>query len=548
MPFAPEYLHLVFSGVRFEALLYGRNSDDAGGGGSSVEDQLANGRTLCRDNDWRVVQEFNDTDLSASRHARKARGDFETLLANIVNEAPPAGVRRIVVAYEASRYYRDLEAYVRLRNACMATDTLLCYDGQVYDLSRRDDRKATALHAVDAEDEAEGIRNRNLRTMRRTASEGMPHGKAVYGYTRTYEVVNGRRRCTGQIEDEVQGAYVVELLERADAGHSLKALARWISAEPRAARHDGKPWTVLAVRRVILNRTYLGERLHKGQYVQAVWAPLKGLDTPEGRALFNRVNAKIKDPARNLQRGTDPVHLLSYIALCGECGDHALLHWLSPGKRRSPSLYCGERRDTSIAEELIDAYVEEAVLNWFSDKGKARAALVPADDSIKKQASSLQKLINAYEEQLSEARELAGTFDEEAGRFKMPAASLASLESQLGPKLEAAKKKVQGLAGVSPVLLRLLESKDPELVWNGSPDAGDEGLTMEQKRQVIREVVTVRLYKATVSGRRPLEEGRIRLSFFGEPGFRDRPLRVPVSVPVQGGPAAAGVAGPAGTG
>ncbi|MDX3637338.1 recombinase family protein [Streptomyces europaeiscabiei] len=533
MPFAPEYLHLVFQGVRFEALLYGRNSDDAGGGGGSVEDQLANGRTLCAERDWRVAQEFNDTDLSASRHAKKARGNFEALLAAVTGEAPPAGVRRIVVAYEASRYYRDLEAYVRLRNACMATDTLLCYDGQVYDLSRRDDRKATALHAVDAEDEVEGIYKRNVRTMSRTAREGMPHGKALYGYIRDYKVVNGRRRCTGQTEDPVRGPYVLQALQRIDEGHSLKALVRWLASEPGAARHDGKPWSVLMARKMILNRAYLGERLHLGTYGQAAWKPIKGLDTPEGRALFNRVTAKITDPARNLQRGTEPKHLLSYIALCGECGDHAVLQWLSASSRRKASLYCSEKRDTSIGENLIDAVVEEAVIDWFSDKNKARAALVPRDDKVAEMAAATQKLINTYEEQLNEARRLAEEFDEEAGRFKMPAATLASMELRLGPKLEAAQKKLQTFTGASPLLLRLLEAGDPDLVWNGRPATEDEpeapGLTMEQKREVLRKIVTVRLYKAQGSGRRPLDDDRIRLAFSGEPGFRDQPLRVPES-------------------
>lgn len=544
MPFAPEYLHLVFPGLTFEADLYGRNSDDASGTGSSVEDQLATARTMCEQYNWRVRREFNDTDISATRHGRKKRGDFEALIHSMTEEPPAVGVRRIVVAFEASRYYRDLEAYVRLRKACLTSNTLLCYNGQVYDLSRRDDRKATAQHAVDAEDEGDGIRDRNLRTMRRTATEGMPHGKAIFGYTRVYETKGGRRRCTGQSEDPAQGQWVVQALERADSGHSLKSLVRWLSSEPDAARHDGKPWTVYGVRTMLLNRAYLGERIHRGEHVKAVWPPLKGLETPEGRAMFLRVTAMLTDPTRNLQRGTEPTHLLTYIALCGECGDHASLQWLSPGSRRSASLYCGERRDTSIAEKTIDAYVEEAIVDWFCDKAKARSALVPADDKIKEKAAATQKLINAYEEQLAEARREAETFDEEAGRFMMSAASLARLESQLEPKLEALRKKLLSFAGVSPLLLRLLEAKDPQLMWNGRPEAEGRprvpGLTVDQKREVIRKVVTVRLYKAKRSGRGPLEDGRIRLAFFGEPGFRDRPLRAPESAPVQAQGADAG--------
>lgn len=529
MPYAPEYLHLVVPGFTFEAFLYGRNSDDAIGSGNSVEDQLATGRALCNSYGWRIEREFNDADTSASRHGRKTRSDFEALIAAITNEPAPAGVRRIVVAFQASRYYRDLEAYVRLRKACIESDTLLCYNGQVYDLSRRDDRKATAMHAVDAEDEAEGIRDGNLRTAKFQAQAGMPHGKLLYGYTRTYTTVNGRQRCSGQ-EEDVRGAFVLQALHRVDEGSSLRSVVRWLSEQPAAARPDGKPWTDAYLRSLLLNRAYLGERIHKGAYVPAAWAPLKGLESPEGRALFNRVTTRLTDPARVMQRGSEVAHLLSYLALCGECGDHAALRHLSGSAKRKPALCC-EANDTSIVEERLDAFVEEAVIAWFTDKRKARSALVPADDKVKKEAASTQRLINAYEEQLAEARQQAETFDEEAGRFLLSAASLASLESRLEPKLEAARKKLQGVRGVSPLLLRLLESADPDVVWNGHPERDDrpavQGLTLEQKREVIRNVVTVRLFKAQASGRRGLDEGRIRLSFFGEPGFRAQRLRVP---------------------
>jgi len=78
MPYAPEYLHLVITGVRFEAMLYGRNSynEFAGiaGARDSVDDQLDNGRALCRSREWPIHREFIDSDLSASRHAKKVRG------------------------------------------------------------------------------------------------------------------------------------------------------------------------------------------------------------------------------------------------------------------------------------------------------------------------------------------------------------------------------------------------------------------------------------------------------------------------------------------
>lgn len=521
MPYAPEYLHLVFPGVAFQAWLYGRNSDDATKSGDSVEDQLVTGRTLCNRYSWPIAHEFADTGISASRHGRKIRDDFEDLLHTITTTPPVEGIRRIVVAYEASRYYRDLEAYVRLRAACLQANALLCYNGQVYDLSRRDDRKTTAMHAVDAEDEAEGIYARNLRTATLQAEDGQPHGKLPYGYLREYTVVGGRKRCTRQYEHPVQGPYVVQALQRIDAGHSMRSVTRWLNAQPDSLM-DGKLWVGTTLRRMLLNRRYLGERLHLGEFRPGTWAPLKGLETPEGRAMFNRVSAKLTDPTRRTQRGTAVAHLLSFLALCDVCGDHALLSvWARAGGQGM--LGCKGTRHNSIREDVANAVVEEALIAWFSNKPVARAALMPDGSEVEGKTAAAQRLINGYEEQLREARTLAKTFNLETGRPRLSMTGLADIEEDLGPKLEAERAKLRELTGVSPVLLGLLTAEDPDTVWNGS--AGAEGLTLEQKREVLRKVVTVRLRRASRPGGRRVEPERVVLSFVGEPGFRDRPLR-----------------------
>jgi site-specific DNA recombinase len=545
MPFAPEYLHLVFPDVAFEALLYGRNSDDPSKLGSSVDDQLITGRALCDRHSWRIKREFKDTDISASRHTTKVRDDFEALLDTIVNDRPAASVRRIVVAYEASRYYRNLETYVRLRSACLTANVLLCYNGQVYDLSRRDDRKTTAMHAVDAEDEAEGIRDRNLRTATIQAEEGKPHGKLPFGYLREYAIVGGRKRCVRQYEHPEQGPIIVKALQHIDAGRSMNSLVRWLNSEPQAARPNGKKWTGITARRMVMNRRYLGERLHNGEYRTGTWEPLKGLETPQGRAMFNRVTALLADPGRRTQRGTEVAHLLSFNAYCGLCGDHQVLGaWL---RAAGPILVgCREKRHVTVREDLADAFVEEALLSWFSDKAKARSALVPDGADTAAATEATQRLVNGLEEQLREARTLSTTFDAGTGRPLLSAASLADMEQTLGPRLEAERKKLTVASGVHPVLLRLLTADDPDEVWNGRPATGSEpavpGLSLEQRREVIRLVVTVRLFRPTQ--RRRVDGDRIQLSFVGEPGFRDRPLRVRGSAhAAESGPGLAAVSG-----
>jgi hypothetical protein len=534
MPYAPEYLHLVIPNVQFQAFLYGRNSDDPHKAGGSVEDQLITGRALCERHNWRIMREFKDTDVSASRHATKVRDDFEGLIAAIVDKTPPAGVRRIVIAYNAARYYRDLEAYVRLRNACLRANVLLCYNGQVYDLSRRDDLKTTAMHAVDAEDEAVGLRDQNLRTAIQQAEEGLPHGKLPYGYLREYAVVGGRKRCIRQYEHPVQGPIVVKALRRLDSGHSMLSIVRWLNATPEAALPGGKQWNGTTLRRMLLNRRYLGERLHRGEYRTGTWAPLKGLETPEGRAMFNRVTEKLTDPGRRTQRGTEVAHLLSFIALCGACGDHALLTTYLRADGRGRLLGCKARRNVNISEAVADAVVEEAVVSWFTRKDVARAALIKDDAEQAERTETAQRLINGYEEQLRDARQLAKSFDPVTGRPRLSAAALADMEQSIEPLLEAERRKLEPPTGLSPVLMRLLEAEDPDVVWNGRPVPGFEeregGLSLEQKREVIKSVVTVRVHRARHMGVRELEPGRITLSFVGQPGFRDGPRRVRGSV------------------
>ncbi|MFD4257784.1 recombinase family protein [Streptomyces sp. NPDC058534] len=541
MPFDPSYLHLVFPDTQFEAWLYGRASRDPNKRGDSVKDQLDVGRALCKAHGWHIADEFEDLGLSASRHAKQARDDFEELLEAIEDTPARPGVTRIVVAYEASRYYRDLEAYVRLRRACLNAGVLLCYKGTVYDLSRSDDRKATAQDAIAAEGEADDIRDRNLRTAARTSAAGDPHGRLLFGYSRDYDVVNGQLRCIRQYENATTGPYVYRSLVHIDQGRSVGSLIRWLNGEPEATRADGKPWNTRNVRLTLLNRAYLGERKNKGAWAQASWPAIKGLDTPAGRALFNRVTATLSAPGRHLHRGSEVVHLLSLIAYCGECGDHALLAG-APG-RGVWYLRCREKGNANVREDWLDAYVEEAVIEWFADKKKATKALVAEDDNTEEKITAVQRRINAFEEQLREARQQAEEYDDETGRFKLSAASLASMELRLMPKLEAERKKLQGLTGVSPLLLSLLSAPDPDVVWSGRTATVDEeavpALTLEQKREVIRSVVTVRLYKAPRRGARRIEPGRVRLSWVGEPGFRDRPLRAPESAPVPGPRAAA---------
>jgi DNA invertase Pin-like site-specific DNA recombinase len=523
MPIAPEYLHMVFPDVTFEALLYGRNSRDPKKKGRSVADQLADGHDLSDRFDWHIAREFKDTGLSASRYATRERDAFEDLLDAIENEPASPSVRRIVVAYEASRYYRDLEAYVRLRNACFHAGVLLCYNGTVYDLSKREDRRATAMDAINAEDEADAIQARNSRTARRTAEKGQPWGKIPFGYLRKYDENTGE--LLGQYEHPVHGPWVLRALEHVDSGGSVNSLLNQLKSSEETAFTDGTKWDEQRVRYMLTNRAYLGERVHHDRSVTATWAPIKGLETPEGRALFRRVGKVLSERSAAARRDSRAAHMLSRIALCGLCGDDAVLKadQIGSTERRRYVYRCLEKRNVTITEEILDAYVEQALLTWLRRKPEARAALIPDQGQQRAEAQRAQELLDVYQEELQEARRLSRTRNAQ-GRPLLSLTSLSEKELELLPQIEELEQRLQAATGVPLLVQQLVGAANPEAVWNGPDGDGVGGMTLEQKREAIRQIVTVRVNKGR-SGSGKVQPGRVDLAFIGTKGFRAPQIR-----------------------
>ncbi len=507
MPIAPEYLHMVHPGVTFNALIYGRASRDPKKKGRSVADQIDSGRDLCDAYNWPVAGVFDqDIDRSASRHARRARKDFEALLAAI-----ETGRGRIVVAWEASRYYRDIEAYIRLRNACMENEVLLCYNGQVFDLSKREDRKATAQDALAAEDEAEGIRDRVLRSTRAQAKKGLPHGRILWGYARRYDPDTGD--LIEQHPHPERAPIVVEIFERIAGGETEYALLQDLKS--RGERAPGIEWGYYHLPNMLRNPGYKGRRVFQGQdFGEATWPAL----VPE--VLFDQVQQIVGDESRKTARDYAVKHLLSGIARCGACPDEPHLR---VGKNRGYLAYgCSARYDTQMREEVLDAYVEEAVLAWLGS-AVARAFFQAGDQEKRAERARAQRA--ALEKQLGKAREQASSFRADGITPLLSVESLAAMEERLMP-LIAAAKEVGGLVSAPPLVKLLVESDDRDAMWS-------DLLTVEQRRSVLRSVVNIRLNKARARGVRSIEPGRIALVFVNDPEFRARPRYVRETVRAQ---------------
>lgn len=512
MPIAPEHLHLAYEGP-FYAYLYGRASRDPSKKGRSVASQLTEGRSVCDANGWPIIREFRDVDRSASRYAKKTREDYEEMLEGIEN-----GVPRILVAFEASRYYRDLDAYVRLRRACMQSGVLLCYDGAVYDLSKRSDRKTTAQDAINAEDEAEGIQLRNARTVRQNAAKGGPHGRILWGYTRRYDPDSGE--LIGQFPHEGRAEVVALVYERFLAGSTIYSITKHLQTT-RNPEDDGRAWEYFHVYEMLRNPSYAGQRVFQGKvHGKGLWKAIVAEDK------FDAVQKLLAAEDRAESKDWSVQHLLAGLARCGRCPSDDVT---PPPPLRTitsdghPTYICKSKSDVSIRCDKLEAYVEEAVLEWLSSKAASAAFDPTKGQEAAAKARSRYDSLNA---QLEEARSAASRFDED-GRPGLSVASLASIEGRLQPLIDDAKKALRDVPA-APVQVQGLLGRPRDVI-----DDAWTRLTMEQQRAVIRTVVNIRLHRASRPGVRTIEPGRVEFTFYGEPGFTREWRRGLGSVPRQ---------------
>lgn len=524
MPIAPEYLHLVHRGP-FPCYLYGRNSRDPKKRGRSVGDQLHEGAGLAERFNWPVVEVFKDTGVSATRHAKKRRDDFEEMLDGV-----RARKVRLVVAYEASRYYRDLEAYVRLRNACAEANVLLCYNGTIYDLSTSGDRKATAQDALQAESEGDAIRDRNLRTARLNAERGRPHGRVLDGYRRRYDPDTGD--LIDQVADPDRGPLITRVFREYASGIGKSGIRKRLNAEGLLTQ-NGLPWRHHNIDAILNTPSYLGRRFLNGAEIgDAIWPALVDEATyqlcQEIQATKERCLPSSGETTQHLLSGT--------VALCGLHPDLASRN-MEPGlesfsNRGTPSMRCMlSGPHAVISEANLIAFVEEAVTTYLASEA-ARAAFTPlVRDSSKADAEArLERLTT----QLAKAREAASTFGPD-GSPLLSIGSLVAMEARLVPMIEEATAGASPDAAVPGVLRDLLgrPQADVEAHW--------KALDIPQRRLVLRKIVTIRLHKASGPGIRKIHPGRVTLAFKGQPGFmgdtpRGRAPETPPAAPDVAGP------------
>ncbi|WP_171050284.1 recombinase family protein [Nocardia cyriacigeorgica] len=502
-----------------EAVLYARVSDDRDGRSRSTGQQIKEGKAWCKREGIPIIETVIDDDLGASRYSRRKRDGYDRVLEML--EAPSKR-RRILVSWESSRAQRDLKVYLKLREICEESGALWCYDGRVYDMTDPADRRRTAIDAIEDEYEVERTRKRVLRDMRDNALAGRPHGKVAYGYRIIRDERTGRPVDRVPDEDVVDaegnlvrvGAATIvrEIARRLLDGESIRSITidlnrRGVPA-PRPMQkgpNKGKPgkWLAQTITTLMRSPTYAGLRVANGKVIrQGTWKPILTMDQHE------RLLALLTDPNRKTHRGSAPAWLLTFIAICGVCGSHVTR--LAP---RGTDMYvCATQFCVARSIKGVDRLVEQAVIERLM-----------SDDIFALMAKSSDEAARAYEEE-RKLKQRLNKYISMAASGEISEESFIQIDKDLRAKIKAAESKARAKF-TSPLVRKLAEGGNAREEW--------PRLDIMEKRQVIRELCEVTIFKARTKGQRQVNPRYIGLWWIGSDA--PKPTAPPPPAPLADG-------------
>ena len=423
--------------------VYLRVSEDRQGNELAVKRQREDCLKVCEHQGWTPV-EYVDNDTSATTGKRPA---YEGMLADI-----RAGEIQAVVAWDLDRLHRrpiELELFMELADEYKLK--LATVTGEV-DLSTDNGRLFARIKGAVAKAEVERKSARQKRAMLQKAQAGEVWGPRAFGYN------EDRTKLVAQEANAIRRAYSSVL-----AGVSLYAIANEMNAKGLLTS-KGYAWKGKTVREALLNPRYAGLRTYGDEIVgPAKWKAVVSED------VWRSVCRILKDPQRQAGHAARS-HLLSGLALCGNCGTT-----LSAGiKRRTDGyvLVCKGCHRLSRAEEPIDAAITGLAIAYLS-RPDAVDLLVDRDREDMGELRESERAILEQMETLASDRyveELITDAQFRAANGKLTA-RLADVRDRM---LDANRARTfDGLVG----------AEDVEEVWQSLP--------LERKRAVIAALFTV---------------------------------------------------------
>jgi len=443
------------------AVLYLRVSLDRTGEGLAVERQRDECERIVRERGWTLVGEYTDNSRSAFSKTVK-RPDYDRMVGDYA-----AGLYDAIVCWDLDRLTRQPRQLEDWIDAAEERGLKLVTANGEADLTTDGGRMYARIKAAvaRAEMERKGERQRAA-AVQRTAKGRPPLGVRLTGYT-----------SRGDLVPE-EAAVVALIFDRFEQGESLKGIARSLTDAGVTTRH-GKEWNPSSISGILHNPRYAGLAVYNGAETgqRGDWEPI----VPE--STFRLVQARLSDPRRRTQNGTDRRHLGSGLYLCDECG--------GPTSGFSGSRYRCKVGHANRARGPVDEYVEGVVRAALG--AASLADLIPAADAGR--AADLAARSTALRARLVQTER---DYDDDlidARRYRVKREKILAELDQVG----AERARLAGSTSASPILT----AEDPVAAWDAEP-------SLMVRRAVLEALCTVRLRRAR-HGSRTFDPATVRV-------------------------------------
>jgi len=440
-----------------KSAVYLRISDDKTGEALGIARHREDCLRLCAQKGWGPV-EYVDNDTSSK--AGVDRPAYRQMLSDIAS-----GALQAVVCWHTDRLTRvpiEGEQFMDLVARMGIERNLATVTGEI-DLSTDDGRFMFRIMGAVARKEMERKSARHKSASRQKARMGKAHSTGrAFGYN-----TNGTLKTNEA--NAIRAAHIAML-----AGATLYGIAaQWNQQGLTSTR--GNRWTGRTVRQVLINGRYAGLRFHlgelvtddTGQPVKVEWKPIVDRDT------WEQTRALLSAPARFTGKSSGRRHLLTGLAVCGECGSK--MGSMSRSSGRGSGYICKTCYGVSRAMEPTDQFVIDVIAALLAREDAAVVLAKPRPDT-----SALTDEVNRLRARIASAEQ---DYNDDLITAR-----------QMNAKIEQAKAR---LAEVDAKLLNATASRALEgLVGKADAAARFAKLSLDRRRKVVDTLCEVTIRKA----------------------------------------------------
>lgn len=400
---------------------YLRLSVDREGNKIGYEIQKADIQAWAKRNGFTIGRWYQDSDISAA-DLKKTRPQFEQMLLDVA-----AGAWGGIVVWRLDRLVRLTREFERCYKPVEDSGGFIAAITGEFALDTRHEGGLFLMRLMVwlAESEIKAMRIRNKAHQAAKAEKGMYKGGGPrpFGYVGTEVDENGEKTNYGRKEiGRKQVPHEIILLKEAarriatEGWGWSEVITDWHSRTPPVYGATGKPWTVLALQRVLTGPRAIGRREYiaensetgelEGRWADAEWDGFIDEET------WNTLNSMISTSG---DYGPKERYLLSGIVRCGRCSmplTGVKRRYEKQGEMTSTLTYrcksgvadkvkgcCGK---LSVLADDVEKLVIARVLTRLERSPKAIAALGTASASVADQIAVANAAIEACDAELAD--------------------------------------------------------------------------------------------------------------------------------------------------